>query len=370
MPTIADIVREHGGAYLERFGDRVLPSHRQAVLDIAGCRTPAMGGHLLGCDDCGHREFVYHSCRNRACPQCHSQHTETWLAARAHELLPVRYHHVVFTLPADLRDAARTRQRDVLGALMLTAAEALQTLAADPRYAGGQLGVLAVLHTWTRALIWHPHVHCLVPGVAVTGDREVWRPSERFLVPVKALSVIFRARLVSRLRHLRPAVHVPGTVWRQPWVVFARPCVEGSERVLQYLARYAFRGPLSDRRILGAHSGRVTFGYTDGRSGQPRSVTVTGEEFLRRYLQHVLPEGFQRVRYYGLWSPSRRRDLRSLQAILPIPATGRTPALVVRPSRPAKPVVCPHCGSPRWYRRGRLAPVPAPWPAPSRGPPP
>ena len=371
MLSIADIVREHGGAYMERFGQDLLPSHRRALDDIAGCRTPAMGGHLLGCDDCGHREYVYHSCRNRACPQCHRQRTEAWLAGRAGELLPVRYHHVVITLPAELREAARSRQQDVLGALMQAAAEALQTLARDPKYAGGRIGILAVLHTWSRTLVWHPHVHCLVPGIALADGREVLRPAERFLVPVRALSVIFRARLAACLRRLEPPVEPPGTAWQKRWVAFARPCVEGPDRVLRYLARYAFRGPLSDGRLVSAEAGRVTFRYTDNRSGQSRTVTLTAEEFLRRYLQHVLPRGFQRVRYYGLWSPANRDDLRGLQLLLAASQPDRRPsAPVVISPHPVPPVRCPRCGSTHWYLVGRFLPAAPSSMSPTRGPPP
>ena len=370
MPSIADIVREHGDAYVARFGQNMLPSHRRALADIAGCRTPAMGGHLLGCADCAHREYVYHSCRNRACPQCHQQRTEEWLAQRARELLPVRYHHLVITLPAELRQAARSRQEDVLGALMQTAAEAVQALARDPKYVGGRIGILAVLHTWTRALVWHPHVHCLVPGIALAADREVLRPAERFLLPVRALSVIFRAKLAASLRALQPPVDLPAAVWRKPWVAFARPCVEGAEGVLQYLARYAFRGPLSDRRIVSAEDGRVTFRYTDNRTGQSRTITVTAEEFLRRYLQHVLPKGFQRVRYYGLWSPASRQTLRSLQLLLAATQPQSTlPALLTKSLEPARPACCPRCGSTHWHVIGRFLPAALSPASPTRGPP-
>jgi len=372
VPSIADIVREHGGAYVARFGPGLLPSHRRALADIAGCRTPAMGGHLLDCADCGHREYVYHSCRNRACPQCHQQRTEEWLAQRARELLPVRYHHLVLTLPAELREAARSRQQAVLGALMQAAAAAVQALARDPKYAGGRIGILAVLHTWTRALAWHPHVHCLVPGIALAPDREVLHPAERFLLPVRALSVIFRARMAASLRALEPPVQLPAAVWRKPWVAFARPCVEGAEGVLQYLARYAFRGPLSNRHLVGTEGGRVTFRYTDNRTGKPRSITVSGEEFLRRYLQHVLPKGFQRVRYYGLWSPSSRQTLRALQLLLaPSQQQSTLPALLAKSPRPVRPACCPRCGSAHWHLVGRFLPAAPCCPmSPTRGPPP
>ena len=349
MSSIAEIVREHGPAYLERFGESVLPSHVRALIDIASCRTPNQGGHLLECDDCGHREYVYHSCRNRACPRCHARQTAAWTAARAAELLPVRYHHLVFTLPAELREPARRSQTVLLGALMGAAAEALQALARDPRFAGGCLAVLAVLHTHTRAQIWHPHVHLLVPGVAVTDTRDVCRISDRFLLPVRRLSPVFRAKFAARVRRALPDFEMPGAVWRKRWVVFSRPCVEGSRAVLDYLARYVCRGPLGDHAILSADDQHVTFRYTDNRTRQTRVVTLAPVEFLRRYLQHTLPQGFHRVRYYGLWAPASRTVLRTLQLTLAasIPPQPESPPSAVSrlPSAADGPKPCPACGS-------------------------
>ena len=348
MPSIADIVREHGAAYLERFGERVLPSHLRALVDIASCGTPSMGGHLLECDDCGHREYVYHSCRNRACPRCHARQTADWTEARAGELLSVRYHHLVFTEPAELREPTRRQQKILLGALMGAAAEALQALADDPRFAGGRLAMLAVLHTHTRALIWHPHVHLLVPGVAIADTRNVLRIADKFLLPVKALSPVFRAKFAARVRRELPDFEMPGAVWRKRWVVFSRPCVEGAQAVLDYLARYVHRGPLSDYAILSADDDHVTFRYTDNDTGETRVVTLDPQEFLRRYLQHTLPQGFHRVRYYGLWATANRPILRALQLTLAAarpPSAPPAPALSRPPPRLPGPKPCPACGS-------------------------
>lgn len=352
MPSIADIVREHGPAYLERFGDGVLPSHLRALIDIASCQTPAMGGRLLECDDCGHRRYVYHCCRNRACPRCHARQTAEWTAARAGEVLPVRYHHLVFTLPAELREPARRSQKVLLGALMGAAVEALHVLARDPRFAGGRLAVLAVLHTHTRALIWHPHVHLLVPGIAVTEARGVCRISDHFLLSVRALSPIFRAKFAARVRRGLPGFDMPGAVWRKCWVVYSRPCVEGVQAVLDYLARYVCRGPLSDHAIMSADDRHVTFRYTDNDTRETRLVTLAPEEFLRRYLQHTLPQGFHRVRYYGLWAPANRTILRTLQFTLAASTRPRPepppPAVSRPPPEPAGPKPCPACGSVHW----------------------
>ena len=187
--TVAAVVRPFGPAYVARFGATMPASHRRALEDLVACRTAAMGGHVTQCDTCGHEHFVYHSCRNRSCPSCHGASTHAWLAARATELLPVPYFHVGFTLPAELRAIVRTQPRVLLPVLMQTAAASLQALAADPHYLGGTVGMLAVLHTWTRTLVYHPHVHCLVPGGALAFDGSTWRRARgRYLVPVRALS--------------------------------------------------------------------------------------------------------------------------------------------------------------------------------------
>jgi len=188
MPEVADILRRSGRDYLDRFGEQLLPSHRRAMADLVHCRTEALGGHLLQCDNCGQEHYVYHSCRNRSCPKCHGHETEAWLAERRQELLPVPYFHVVFTLPQELRQLVRQNQKDLYDILIRAAAQSLITLAADPHYVGGLIGVRCVLHTWTRALAYHPHVHCLVPAGGVSADHQQWRPARQtYLVPVRAL---------------------------------------------------------------------------------------------------------------------------------------------------------------------------------------
>jgi hypothetical protein len=215
LTAIADIVRRHGPAYLSRYGGNMPPSHSRALMAIARCGTPSMGGHLLECNECGRRGFVYHSCRNRACPRCHSRQTAAWADARSGELLPVRYHHMVLTLPAELREPSRRHQKPFLGELMGAAADAAQALALDPRFAEGRIAVMAVLHTHTRTLVWHPHVHLLIPGVAVRMDGAVLRASDRFLLPVRRLSTIFRAKFAARIRRKMPDFGFPGAAWRK-----------------------------------------------------------------------------------------------------------------------------------------------------------
>jgi len=372
MLKVADIFRRHADAYLARFGDGILPSHRRAIADIVGCGTAAMGGRLVACDDCGRFRPVYHSCRNRACPACHGKETVRWLAARALQLLPVPYHHVVFTLPCQLRPLMRAHQRELLGALMKAAAESLQTLCADPRFGGGRLGILAVLHTWSGTLLWHSHAHCLVPGVVVRPDGTWARTGRKFLAPVKALSPVFRAKFAALARAALPGVEFPEAVWQVGWNVYSRPCPEGPKNVLLYLARYAFGGPMSGRSILGMENGRYVVQYRENDTRRLAKVRLEPDEFLRRYLQHTLPAGFHRVRYYGWWAPSCRSTLHALQ-LQTGPGPGdlakRLAARLKRLEDDGQSRPCPHCGCTRshlvaTWRTG------APPPPECRGPPP
>ena len=358
--SVAAVVRQFGPAYITRFGATMPAGHRRALEDLAACRTAAMGGHVTQCDTCGHEHFVYHSCRNRSCPSCHGASTRAWLTARETELLPVPYFHVVFTLPAALRAIVRTHQRVLLPVLMQTAAASLQALAADPHYLGGTIGMLAVLHTWTRTLGYHPHVHCLVPGGALAPDGVTWRRARgRYLVPVRALSCGFRARVLRRLKRLLPDVVVPATVWKTPWVVYAKPTVQGADLVLRYLARYVHRAAITDARIVRVDAATVTFRYQDARARAWCTMTLSGEEFLRRFLQHVLPRGFHKVRYYGWWRPqavaTRTRLQQQLAPPDPSPRRDGPPADATCAPVPC----CPHCGTGHLLRTRRLLRAPA-----------
>jgi hypothetical protein len=350
MLTVGAIASRFGEAYLARHGAAILPSHRRALHDLAACRTAALGGHVSGCDRCGYEHYTYHSCRNRSCPQCHTAATAAWSVARQAELLPIPYFHVVFTLPAELRELVRTHQRVALALLMATAAESLQALAADAHYVGGRLGILAVLHTWTRALVYHPHVHCLVPGGGLAPDGQTWVAArEEFLVPVRALSVHFRARFLSRLERALPDVIIPARVWDTAWVVYCKPAVQGSGAVLRYLARYVHRVAITNTRLVACGGDRVTFRYRDQRDasiGAWRTMTLSADEFLRRFLQHVLPRGFHKVRYYGIWHPAAA-PLRARLTLALAPATRSTPGApseqVPSPAHDAPAPPCPRC---------------------------
>jgi hypothetical protein len=263
---------------------------------------------------------------------------------------------VVFTLPAELRTIVRAHQRVLLGALMQTAAEALQALAADRHYLGATVGVLAVLHTWTRTLEYHPHVHCLVPGGAVAADGTWRRARGQYLVPVRALSVGFRARFLMRCKRLLPDVIVPASVWKKPWVVYAKPTVQGADCVLRYLARYVHRAAITDARIVHVGPTTVTFRYRDATACGWRTMTLRGEEFLRRFLQHVLPRGFHKVRYYGFWRPNAAAVRAALQHRL-APASVLAPRAAHLEAPPASlpgAPTCRQCGQGHLYRTRRL----------------
>ena len=309
-----------------------------------------MGGHVFECDHCGRQQYSYHSCRNRSCPKCHKSDIQTWLQAREKELLPVPYYHVIFTLPHELSGFMRLYQQDLYGLLIKTAADSVIKLAYDPHYVGGQVGVMAVLHTWGSNLSYHPHVHCLVTGGGLSTDGQTWIPArDDYLVPVKALSKLFRGIFLARIRRQFEDIHLPQSIWQKEWVVHCKPAVQGTRTVLNYLARYIHRAAIANSRIVSVDNGNVTFRYKDSKSGaQTKTMTVSAEEFIRRFLQHVLPAGVHKVRYYGLWSPSHRKNLSKVQQILTtqpkddqhIRFEEDTDAEVSHPSEPRQ---CPHC---------------------------
>jgi hypothetical protein len=346
VPELADIIRLHGDAYLERFGKDMLPSHRRALIDIRDCRTAAMGGQVYLCDHCGQEHYVYHSCRNRACPKCHGRQTHLWLEKRREELLPVPHFHVIFTVPAQLNEMLRSHQK-LYGLLMKAAAESVIQLAKDPKYVGGLIGVMAVLHTWGRDLSYHPHVHCLIPGGGL--DRKgIWHPSRpNFLVPVRALSRIFRAKFLDSLAKALPEAVIPDAARKQNWVVHCKPAIS-PEKVLDYLGRYVHRIVITNGRILHVDERIVTFSYKKVDDPQQRTMTLPAHEFLRRFLQHVPHKGDHRVRYYGLWATSNRHKLQQLRQRLtsPQPPDNVAPPAEV-PSAPPEPqqraMPCPLC---------------------------
>ena len=338
--NLADVVRRHGPAYLHKYGARMPQSHRRALDAILRCHTPAQGGSLYACDHCGTRRFAWHRCGHRACNQCGHAQSQQWLSEQTSRLLPVSYFLVTFTIPEPLRAIFRTCQRLCYDLLFGESAGTLQDIARQPRYLGGDLGMLGVLHTWSRQLSYHPHVHYLVPGVALREDGTVCYPADpAYLLPVRRLSARFRSRMRASLRLAAPELYarIPGRLWRTPWIVHSQFAGRGPQ-ALAYLARYVARTALSSKRLLDQDDQSVTFSYRESKTNTERSVTLTGEAFLRRFLQHVLPKGFRRIRTYGWLSPAAKQRFENVRTLLnafEAPEPARASLTIT--------IACPHC---------------------------
>ena len=370
MIEIADVFRCFADDYLSAHGASILASHRRAISDILACRTEALGGHRWRCEACGAEVFSYHSCKNRSCPKCHTAETERWLSARKAEMLPCAYFHFTVTVPEELRDVLRANQRDGYAALMKAAAEAIIELARDRRYVGATVGVLAVLHTWTQQLVYHPHVHCLVTGGGVSDDGRHWCPArDGYLIPVTALAKLVRGKLRAGLAKRCPDLILPDAAWRKPWVVHCTAWGIGERCVLDYLARYVFRVAITNRRIVGLDEAGVTIRHKERRSNRWRTTKLSGHEFMRRFLQHVLPKGLHKVRYFGLWHPARREHASCARLLLCLDRTAtaspdaqptKTPEQVTAAStdgdRSLELRICPCCKQRRLVRVARLYP--------------
>ena len=354
MTTLAEIVQQYGDAYLEKYGDRLLPSHRRTLHDIAQCRTGALGGHVYHCDGCGEIHYQYHSCQNRHCPQCQHDQGQQWLERQQAALLPVPYFMVTFTVPSTLHEVIRQHQKVVYNILFRASAAALQDLAWDPHYVGEQIGMVGVLHTWGRQLNYHPHVHYLVPAGGLSADGEQWLSTRHnFLVPVKALSILFRAKFRDALKEAGLFDQVPTQVWQQDWVTHCKSVGKG-EGALKYLAPYIFRVAISNNRILKLVDGKVTFRYRESDTGKWRTCTLTAEEFLRRFLQHVLPKGFVKVRYYGLFNPGLRHWLAVIRLWLDTSELQEINTDDGTDVDLQRQVLCPTCGQVmRWVQKLR-----------------
>src|SRR5271157_2131875 len=327
---LADIVRRFGPDYLAHYGSSMMPSQRKALADIEACCTPALGGRLYHCDDCDQSFWRCHCCRNRACPKCHGPQTQKWLQQRQAELLPCAYFHAVVTIPSQLHALFRRQQKLLYGLLMQVAAQAVLELCALKRLLGALPGLLAVLHTWNGRLGYHPHVHLLITGGGITADGQHWQSARgEFLVPVSQLSRKVAALFRDALQAKDPALFatIPATVWQGPWVTFCKHYGQGHEAVLTYLSRYVFRTALSNARLLDMDETHVTFRFQDRKAGTWRTERLEGVAFLRRFLQHVLPRGFHKVRYYGLWHPGKRMQSNRAWFLMTLEALANPPAL-------------------------------------------
>jgi hypothetical protein len=291
---LAEVVRQFRDAHAAQFAGVMLPSQRKALSDIADCMTPAMGGHRYRCADCDNDFWICHGCRNRSCPKCHGRQMQEWLACREAELLPCGYYHLVATVPEQLRHAFLADQKFMYSLLMKTVAGAVIDLVRDEKRIGATPGILMILHTWTGQMTYHPHVHLLITAGGVSDDGRHWLAGpQKFLLPVRALSKIIAARFRDALEKGKPDVFrtLPRKTWKRAWCCFCKPYGHGKQAVLRYLARYAFRIAITNARIVAMDATHVTFRYKDREANQWRTCRLTGVEFLRRFLMHVLPKG-------------------------------------------------------------------------------
>ena len=318
MLELADIFRQYGPAYIKKYGDRMLPSHKRVISDIVNCRTPALGGQVYECSYCSEFDYSFHSCMNRHCPKCMKDKACQWFEKERQRLLPVPYFLVTFPLPAELRKVARSNQKTIYGIAFEASAKAMQLLASDPKHLNGEIGLLGVLHTWKRNLDYHPHLHYLVPAGAISSDKRNWtRTKYDFFLPVKALSIIFRAKFRDALKEADMDLFksVPPQVWRKAWVVHSRPAGSGKE-VLKYLAPYIYRVAISNKNLIKLENDLVTFKYKDSKAKKWCIRTLPVFHFIYLFLQHVLPSGFKKVRHYGFLSSKQKSTLALLHYIL------------------------------------------------------
>jgi hypothetical protein len=362
---VADIVRQYGNSFTAKHRSWLTWLHLRVLYAIEFCRTATLGGHLDRCSRCGHEAISFHSCRNRHCPKCQTNARDKWLAERSKELLPVSYVHVVFTLPHELSWLALQNKKVVYDLLFRTSAATLLEVAADPKHLGAEIGFLSVLHTWGQNLQHHPHIHCVIPSGGLSSDHQRWiRPRYPFFLPVKVLSRVFRGKFVSGLKRafrqgelifpggLQPLAREEAfhaflrPLFRQDWVVYAKRPFGGPEHVLHYLARYTHRVAISNHRLLSVPDGKVSFRWKDyAHGGKQRKMTVTAEEFLRRFLLHVLPRGFVRIRFSGFLANRRRKQLLPLcHQLLRGAPKPPSESLGSHPAKPACCWLCPCCG--------------------------
>src|ERR1700686_1684862 len=350
---VADVFRRYGEAYREQHGASMSTGQRRVMAAIEVCRTAALGGHMERCDECGHERNAFNSCRDRHCPKCQSLARAQWLEDRKAELLDVPYFHVVFTVPEEIAAIALQNKEAVYSILFRTTAETLKTIAADPKHLGAEIGFFAVLHSWGQNLMFHPHLHCVVPGGGPSPDGDRWvycRPD--FFLPVRVLSALFRRLFLESLEKAFDAGKLRFFGALEPlqdrsaftrhlalpkerdWVVYAKPPFAGPEQVLDYVGRYTHRVAISNNRLLDIENGQVSFRWKDYRGGgQVKTMTLTADEFIRRFLLHVLPNGFRRIRYFGfLGNRHREEKLAVCRRLL-----GMQPAESAIPEPPTEP---------------------------------
>jgi len=364
---VADIIRSAGTDFIARNRSWLRWTHLKVLLAITRCRTAALGGHIDECTDCGHRATIsYNSCRNRHCPKCQTAARERWIAARRRELLPAPYVHVVFTLPPQLASLALQNKKAIYGLLLRASAETLLEVARNPAHLGADIGFFSVLHSWNQKLQLHPHVHCVIPAGGLSRDHTRWiRSHPRFFLPIAVLRRVFRGKFVAGLESAfeRGQLHLAGELaalshpkffaaWLRPlfrkdWVIYSKPPFGGPEYVLQYLGRYTHRVAISNHRLVALADGQVTFRWRDSADhNRQKLMTLSRDEFLRRFLLHLLPKGFVRIRHFGFLANRRRAQLLPLcfRALHSAPAQTETATSTAQHTSPNW--LCPKCGGP------------------------
>lgn len=367
--SVADVIRAHGAEYLALRGARVTSREQRVLRDLGSCRTSLLGGHVHRCESCGHETIAYNSCRNRHCPTCLAHRSAKWLDERRKDLLPAEYFHVVFTVPKEIAALALGNKKALFDILFKSAVHTLRKIASDPKRLGAEIGGLAILHTWSQKLEFHPHIHCVIPGGGLSKDGSRWVSSrKRFFLPVRVLSRYFRGNFLARLARARSNGRLRFTganheladdrsfarwisaLARRDWVVYAKPPFGAPDRVLKYLARYTHRVAISNSRITTVRDGSVSFRFRNAKHGNAtRTTTMTAVEFLRRFLLHVLPGGFVRIRHFGFMGNRCRAEklarCRELLGASPVPEAGNPGAGEEGEVEPRVGLKCTFCAS-------------------------
>ena len=344
MTTVNEIFQKYAPEYIERFGDLIPSEHRKVVNAVVNCRTEQCGTMIYQCEACGQNHIVYQSCGNRHCPSCQHHKTRQWLVNQIERQLPGHHFMVTFTVPQQIRRFIRSHQRICYSALFKASSETMKKLAADEKYIGGDLpGFMGVLHTWGRQLAYHPHIHYIVPGGALSKKEDRWRPSRTdFYSPVKAMSKIFKAKFWDEMSKSKLLSDIPEEVWSQKWVLNCQAVGAGVHSI-KYLARYVFKVAISNSRIVKVEDRKVLFKYRKPKSNRWRSMKLEVMEFMRRFLQHVLPTGFMKVRYYGFLAPGSSVPMEKISALIELSFGFKvtTPKAEIEP---LDPPTCSHCG--------------------------
>ena len=372
---LADIFRQHGESY--RNNNALTLEQLKPMRAIETCRTAALGGHVERCGHCAHQRISYNSCRNRHCPKCQTLAREQWLARRRAELLPVTYYHVVFTLPPAIAHLALQNKEVIYNILFAASARTLLTIAADPKHLGANIGFFSILHTWGQNLLHHPHVHCVVTGGGPSPDRKRWtRCRKNFFLPVRVLSRLFRRLFLEQLDQAKLSFHGQlnnlndkaqlkqhlARTRKQDWVVYSKAPFGGPEKAIDYLGRYTHKVAITNHRLISDNEGKVSFRYKDYSSADPqkqRTMTLAADEFIRRFLLHAIPAGFQRIRHYGLYANrNREANLKLCRELLQAPA----PSALSSHSEPQAGIIeaasrCPNCKLGTMLREMKLYPI-------------